>query len=238
MHCDRRRNVTRLGIIISLAMAAGCSTGTGASDLPATATPVSSSPAATSPSPSRDPSLTEVPATANIFGAGHDELPHPGGGGNGTEPIAITLPAGAGRSVTISDAEGSVIPISSLGIANGAEGAGYGITNIESFGGISGIQHGSNTMFLVGVFLTDDEPVDPAPDRLDFSENEDYELLEPEIAQVFLIGDGEGKTVVAPDEATRLFLGFADAASFVGEPGWYGNNSGSIAVRVTVEAGG
>jgi hypothetical protein len=71
-----------------------------------------------------------------------------------------------------------------------------------------------------------------------FCENEDYELLEPEIAQVFLIGDGEGRTITVPDDATRLFLGFADAASFVGQPGYYGNNSGAIAVRVMISGEG
>lgn len=222
--------------IVSLALAAGCSTDIAASDVPSTATPMAStSEKATTPA-SLDPLLTEVPATANIFGAGHDELPQPGGGGNGTEPIEISLPAGASRTVTFAEAEGSVIPISELGIANGAEGAGYGITDIESHGGMSGILHGDNTKFLVGVFLTDEEPADPAPERLDFTESEDLEVLEPEVAQVFLIGDGEGRTFAVPDEATRLFLGFADAASFVGQPGYYGNNSGAIGVRVTVSA--
>lgn len=238
MHRHARMDRAGLGmVIVSLALATGCTASPIESAVPTTATPVASASSVPSAAPSLDASLTEVPATANIFGAGHAELPQPGGGGAGTEPVEIPLPSGSGRTVTISDATGTVIPIVALGLPNGAEGAGYGITNIESYGGISGIQHGSNTMFLVGVFLTDEEPADPAPERLDFSENEDYELLEPEIAQVFLIGDGEGRTIAVPDEATRFFLGFADAASFVGDAGWYGNNTGAVGVRMEVNPG-
>ena len=231
-------NWAGLGVaLISLALAAGCSTDIASSDVPSTATPMASASPKASIAASVDPSLTEVPATANIFGAGHDELPEPGGGGDGTEPVEIPLTPGTGRKVSIWDAEGSVIPIADLGLANGPEGAGYGITDIESYGGISGILHRSNTMFLVGVFLTGEEPADPAPERLDFSESEEFETFEPDIAQTFLIGDGNGRTFVVPEEASRLFLGFADAASFAGQPGYYGNNSGAVRIRVEVTAG-
>lgn len=230
--------------ILGLALAAACSAQADPSHNGPTPTltpisaPAAIPSAAASAMPTLDPSLTVVPATANIFGAGHVILPAPGGGGSGTEPIVIQLPAGTGRSVTISHADGTVIPIGDLGLANGADGAGYGITNIESHGGISGIRHDGNTMFLVGVFLTDAEPADPAPERLEFADGEDFVTLEPVIAQVFPIGNGDGRTFVVPDEATRLFLGFADAAAFVGRPGYYGNNTGAIGVRVEVDADG
>ena len=45
-------------------------------------------------------------------------------------------------------------------------------------------------MFLVGVFLDEREPADPAPERLDFSTSENYSTLSPLIGQVFFIGDG------------------------------------------------
>lgn len=233
-----RAILTRTTVALgAVALLAACAADPAVSGTPSGSTPVATASAATSATASLGDALLEVLATANIFGAGHDELPQPGGGGDGTPPVEIQLAPGSSRVVIISNAEGSVIPISDIGLANGAAGAGYGITDIESHGGISGILHGGNTMFLVGVFLTDDEPADPAPERLDFTDHEDFETLEPEIAQVFLIGDGEGRTFVAPDEATRLFLGFADAGAFVGDPGFYGNNSGAVYVSVEVDAG-
>jgi hypothetical protein len=94
-------------------------------------------------------------------------------------------------------------------------------------------------MFLAGVFLTDDEPVDPAPARLDFSANDSFTDLSPLINQAFFIGDGltgTGSGAVqrfhVPAEATRLFLGFEDAFGF-GFPGGlppssYADNVGSL----------
>ena len=92
-------------------------------------------------------------------------------------------------------------------------------------------------MFLVAVFLTDDPPSDPAPKRLDFTKNERFRTLVPEVGQTFLVGDGQGHTYRVPREATRLFLGFADAFSFSkgfyqGDPGYYSNNGGHLRVKV------
>lgn len=87
-------------------------------------------------------------------------------------------------------------------------------------------------MFLVGVFLDDSEPQDPAPVRLDFSATvltdpsnnrygEHFLELRPALRQIFFIGDGLTETgqggrqiFHVPDEATRLFLGFADSYNF------------------------
>jgi hypothetical protein len=91
------------------------------------------------------------------------------------------------------------------------------------------------------VFLTDEEPADPAPARIDFTDNEDFDRLQPEIAQTFFIGDGVGRSYLVPDDATRLFLGFADAYSGAGycngKPGYYDNNAGELEVTVAVSAG-
>ena len=53
-------------------------------------------------------------------------------------------------------------------------------------------------MFLVGVFLTDAAPSGSAPSRLDFTDREEFNLLEPEIGQTFLIGDGVGHGIARP----------------------------------------
>jgi len=133
-------------------------------------------------------------------------------------------------------ATGRVNPIRQYAVWNGAGGDLVGPTNVTSFQGISGIVHDHNGMFLVGVFLTDLEPVDPAPKPLDFTENEDFDVLEPAIGQTFLVGDGVGRRYLAPEDATRLFLGFADAFRYRGPPGWYGNNAGELSVTVEVTA--
>jgi hypothetical protein len=96
-------------------------------------------------------------------------------------------------------------------------------------------------MFLVGVFLGATEPADPAPSILDFTSNADFTSLSPLIGQTFFIGDGASNTgfggngprqeFVVPNGATRLYLGFADAYAFVGDPGYYSDNGGSRSNR-------
>jgi hypothetical protein len=234
---------------------AGCGGGTtsssAASPLAAAASPTTLSSAApaspTSPtaSPSRrkaacpvvDESAFDagqlVPAVANIFGAGHEQAPMPGGGGPGQLPPIWLLPRGT-TTTTFACVEGIVNPIRSEAPWNGPEGNKIGPTRISSLQGISGILDGHNAMFLTGVFLTDEEPADPAPAVLDFTDAESFEELAPLVGQTFYIGDGVGRQYRVPAGATRLFVGFADAFYYVGEPGWYGNNVGQI--EVTVEA--
>lgn len=145
------------------------------------------------------------------------------------------LPSGATRIVTFPIAIGEVYGRVDQAPSNGPGGETLLGTDVESLGGISGIVHRDKAMFLVGVFLTDAEPADPAPERLEFADdNEDFDLLEPEIGQTFLIGDGIGRRYLAPTGATRLFLGFAEGMFYEGPPGWYGNNAGQLAVSVAV----
>jgi hypothetical protein len=189
-----------------------------------------------------------VPADANIFGAGRNEPPGPGSGGQGSLPPVVELPGGASR-VTFSDAGGELTPITQEpDSTNGPAGDGVGPTNVKSYVGISGILHRTNRMFLVGVFLGDEEPAAPSPPRLDFSETEittpgveyvgaAFASLEPAIGQSFLIGDGEGRSYVVPEGATRLFLGFADAPFFEGCPGYYGNNDGEATISIDISTG-
>jgi hypothetical protein len=172
----------------------------------------------------------QVPATANIFGAGYRVAPSPGGGGNGTLPPGWRLPEGSARVVTFPSIAGRVTPVDGMAPRNGPEGDGVGPTDVASWRGISGIVHGRNGMFLVGVFVGEGEPAQPAPARLDFTASERFERIAPAIGQTFLIGDGRGRQFVAPDGATRLFVGFADGFLYQGPPGWYGNNAGSLEV--------
>ena len=177
----------------------------------------------------------QVRATANLFAAGRDELPQPGRGGGGGFPPVWELPEDR-RAITFSSVTGEVNPIATqVGVEyNGPEGDGRGPTNINSYDGIAGMVHGRNGMFLAGVFLGDEPPRDPSPPRLDFTRNEDFGELAPKIGQTFFVGDGRGRTYEVPEGATRLFLGFVDAASFEGDPGYYNNNAGELTVVVEV----
>jgi hypothetical protein len=116
--------------------------------------------------------------------------------------------------------------------ANGTTAA---ATDILSYGGISGIEDRTRTFFLVGVFEDSDAPSPPAPPRLDFTQAEAYTPLAPQLEQVFYIGDGKGRSYEVPPQATRLFLGFADAYKGQGLPGTFGDDQGGLAVMVSLK---
>lgn len=87
---------------------------------------------------------------------------------------------------------------------------------------------------MLGVFIGDASPdASPAPDGLDFStaDSRNFTALSPLLKQIFFIGDGvsdngETQMFIAPDDATRLFLGAMDGF------GWF-NNSGEFNAAVT-----
>ena len=205
------------------------------------AVPTPASPSATpAPAPAAEGRLgrpATVPAAANVFGAGRTQPPAPGGGGAGVLPTVWRLPAGAHRIVRIPKATGQVNPIEGSAPDNGPGGDRMGPTDVTSYGGISGIVHRRNGMFLTGVFLADGPPRRPAPARLDFTRREPSRLLAPRIAQTFLVGSGKGRAFRVPAGATRLFLGFGDGYRYVGPPGWYGNNDGELIVTVDLASG-
>ncbi|MCE2694196.1 MAG: hypothetical protein LW645_08015 [Verrucomicrobiaceae bacterium] len=93
-------------------------------------------------------------------------------------------------------------------------------TNMSSFGGISGIQHGSRTMFLTGVYTDGTELASGGPPILDFT-SDGFASVAPLLNQAFFIGDGLTGTgsgsvqhFAIPTGAARLFLGFADGFNF------------------------
>jgi len=184
-----------------------------------------------------------VDASANIFGAGRNIPPAPGGGGGGSLPPQISFPAYSYRSIEFTDIHGTTSKMRKAGTCviedpDGTTECGGG-TNISSFGGISGIRHDSKAMFLVGVFLGELEPGAPAPQPLDVTNANDIERIEPELHQLFFIGDGKTESGIRqsfriPAGATRLFLGFADAPTYEPAtptlPGSYDDNSGTLHV--------
>ena len=166
-------------------------------------------------------STLTVDSKSNIFAAGRPTA------FDGSLPPFIRLTVGSGTAISFSSITGSWT-CTSGGAMVSAEGGNIcgGATDINSYQGISGIVDGHRSMFLVGVFLGDRAPSDPAPERLDFTDSENYTLLSPFLGQTFFIGDGLTGTgtgtpqqVVVPNGATRLFLGVEDGYDFRGNPG-------------------
>jgi hypothetical protein len=166
-------------------------------------------------------------------------------------PVGVSLSPGTGRWIEFSDVTGTVNAgpgWPDVGPDGGTVGPGptYG-TDIFSYNGVSGIV-ADRFLFLAGVFLTDDQPVEgAAPDRLNFRTiGTDFHSLAPLINQSFFIGDGrttagEVQRFYAPEGATRFYLGFLDSYNF----GWtqggdlpyaYWDNTGSLTATFTVNA--
>lgn len=124
----------------------------------------------------------------------------------------------------------------------GPDGGAGGVTNLTSFGGISGfLSDGQGP--LVGLYLNDDIPNGTAPARLDFTSGgigTDFLSISPGLNQVFFIGDGvtsggDFQQLITPAGATRLALGIPDGFGFVGAPGAYDDNDGAYRIRVGVD---
>ena len=184
-----------------------------------------------------------VPGNANIFGAGHAVPPAPAGGGGGTLPTQAPLVIVGGAEIRFPSVTGLVNEGSGPVYENswnGPDGT-VGASDYNSVGGIAGLEMPVR-MPLVGVFLDDSEPTDPAPPQLNFlgAGGTDFATLSPGLRQVFFIGNGRTgqdslQTFIAPPSATRLFLGIADADSHHGDPGFYGDNQGAFEVTVVPE---
>lgn len=125
----------------------------------------------------------------------------------------------------------------------GPSGNGTSGSSLTSLDGISGYIGPQGP--LTGVFLNDDVPATgPAPSTLDFSNNglgTDFPELNPDLNQVFYIGDGidslgEFQRFIAPNGSTRLALGVPDGFGFGGVPGAYDDNDGSYRVLIGINA--
>jgi hypothetical protein len=175
-------------------------------------------------------------------------------------PFSIGVGAAAsGRTITFS-VQGSAISCCGFSGPHDADGGTNLSTNISSAGGISGIEHDSKNIFLMGVFLDDSEPVPgQEPAVLQYTEADvsspgvlsvHSPEFSPGLRQSFFIGDGltgdgTGSVQVfhVPDGATRLFLGFADGLNLgdpnlgtpsPAPPGFYGDNTGTLDVSYTL----
>ena len=177
-----------------------------------------------------------VPASANISAAGLGLPVAPGGGGAGTLPVL--QPVQPGQTSFRFSTSGMVSQYFE-GYYQSGGGAPYPV-DIFSYGGVSGFK-ADVTLPLVGVFLSSNPPQGPAPMTLQFTSQGlglDFATLSPGLGQVFLIGDGKtsgnaDQTFFVPANATRLFLGYADAPFSTGDPGAFDDNRGALTVEVT-----
>lgn len=182
-----------------------------------------------------------VDAKSNIFWAGQERFPT-----DGLAPQIIVIPKGTNRYIefTVSGETDC-----GLGIKAGPDGGTCGQrTNVESSmqTGIGGLIHDTKTMFLVGVFLSDDPPPSFPPPKFNYTTG--IRTAVPNHV-TFIIGDGLSDTgqgerlrFPVPPNATRVFLGFVDGnagTTVEGVPGGYNNNVGSLSVQYFIggEAG-
>ncbi len=173
--------------------------------------------------------VVDVDSHCNIFGAGLGSAASVVG--DGLSPISTSFAAAPNQVLTFSSVTGVV---NFYGFTKpSTEGPdGYGPSfqpyapgqyptspaNFPGFMGLSGLRDANNGAYLVGVFLTDASPAQPAPPTTDFSNNKSFLSLSPQIAQLFYIGDGRTGTgagatqqFYVPPDATRLFMGFIDS---------------------------
>jgi hypothetical protein len=181
------------------------------------------------------PVLVVVDGRSDIFSSG---LPAADPNRGGRLPALLGLVAGGGY-ITFNKVTGVVGCMAAATTPPDGGNCAGGNTNIRPANGISGIVNHDHSQFLVGVFLTPDVSR-TAPPTLDFSSNaksEAFPELAPQIGQTFFIGDGFTPTglqqrFIIPTGATRLYLAFADAAAFQGEPGSYEDNTGGLHVTL------
>jgi hypothetical protein len=165
-------------------------------------------------------------------------------------PVAGNVMTFQGPGIALGSAvTGSTSPCPSCGTA-GPDGANLGsaspATSINGGAGnnLSPIQYTGDEMFLIGVFLGASLPASPVASIGDYgaggSLSASNATYSPLLGQTFFVGDGltPGNVIqqfVVPTGATRVFFGFADAMSFVGAAGMFGDNSGSLNVNVQIE---
>jgi uncharacterized repeat protein (TIGR01451 family) len=157
------------------------------------------------------------------------------------ETLPVSLAAGAGEVFEFNATGGVQYDCTCNCAFFPTDGDPSSYATIDGLGGISGY-HGPIGA-LLGVFWDASDSADSiAPPTIDFTRAGATSAtnFRPLLGQVFFIGDGltgtgSGATqkFVAPNGATGLYFGYADALDFSGPPGNYDDNTGSNLVFVT-----
>ena len=151
------------------------------------------------------------------------------------EFVGLPLVPGTQLSLTASG-----IAATTAGAVDGApaDGERYSVDNYSFTSHHRACAYGIADVFaplgsLVGVFLGPDQPdATPAPDTLDFRDSGnvpggiDYLTLDPQLQQVFFIGDGRTRDgqvqqIRVPAGATRLFLGVMEGTGLSDNQGGF-----------------
>jgi hypothetical protein len=202
--------------------------------------------------------MVTIPGTANLWGAGHALPPDPSGHGPGTLPPVVDLPAGTGRTMTVTRMSGAIDFDGPEPALPEAGGDGLELTDSPpiadsasvSLGGIAGPLLpacpaggcSARIMFLGAVFLDATEPVEPPPPPYPIAMTEAV-LDGVGLRQTFYVGDGWNgpymgigvvQTFKIPDGATRVFFGFFDFYGPGGAVGSYSDNTGQLKATVTI----
>jgi len=186
------------------------------------------------------PANVMLDARSDLFSA---SLAAADAGRGGVPPSTITLAPGGG-AVVVGAARGLIGCESGAHWGPDGGSCASGRTHLTPADRVSGIAAHERSLFIAGVFLGDTSG--PVPEALDFSDaalGRAFPELRPKLGQSFFIGDGLTGTgagtpqrFVVPPGATRLYVGFADGSAFQGQPGWYHDNTGSVAFQVTQHA--
>lgn len=185
-----------------------------------------------------------VDTRSNIYGSGHVspfDTPEPSGGGGGVPPPSYAFTAPAGAVLRFSEVTGFIDV--NFGGPAGPDGHGPATGDpgfvVGAWNGLSEFA-ASRYACMVGVFLSDAEPVDPAPLPLDYAAiTLDFKELSPGLGQVFYIGDGRDgvgnvQDFWVPSGARRLFLGIPDHSGGAEPAGWYDDNTGVLTARFDI----
>lgn len=178
----------------------------------------------------------EIPAQANLY---FHEIPDTSmvRGGAGVLPVEIDI-RGV-KMISFEDVEGTVSCFGDYDSTYfGADGGAYGQrTDVAERGALSGIQHKKKVMFVTGVMISEYSRLDPPYPADDYTERENYDELYPPLNQAFFIGDGVNnkgsrQRILVRDEATTLYIGFADC--LLGPASNYRDNKGTIKMTVVL----
>ena len=185
-----------------------------------------------------------VDARSNIYGAGHaapSNIPAPSGGGGGLPPASFSFSAPTPSVLRFSAVTGTIDVAFGGPASPDGHGPATGETGfvVSGWNGLSAFA-AQRYACLVGVFLSEAGPLDPAPATLDFASlTLDFRTLSPGLAQIFYVGDGRTTAGVVqdflvPTGATRLFLGIPDHSGGTTPAGWYRDNKGSVTATFEV----
>jgi hypothetical protein len=162
----------------------------------------------------------------------------------------VTFAAGSGNVFNFTAVSGGVNCCGTPSELNTPDGMGFSPFpySTTTVGGINGISdaNGNTQLPLVAMFASETDPFGgSAPAALPAWDAGNPTSQAPALYQVFYVGDGRAGfnnaagallNFTAPADATRLYLGFADAGSFNGIAAWYEDNRGAMAATLTLAA--